>query len=324
VAAAAGLLALLPLAGLNGVVAAPPLLLWVVWLLGAPERRSGAGLALVAVAGAIVVGLLIDALRLVGGAPLDATSAARTAMQFVATGLGVPAARHAGLVGAALAAVFACCVPALAAGLRARGRERNEVVGLLALLSGGLGLALVVGVGRSDHGPRAGLQHRYAVMSLLIVHAVYFAVIVAGRTRAWARGLQWAALAAGVAALAVATADGIRQGRHLGRTLADAERKIPVLPDDVLAAELQTVLHGGDAGVLEHRIGLLRAVGLLPRATLPPPEQLVRYRISLAHRLIAAGRPADAERQIAVLEEQGHPREAARLRELLAQRRPSD
>jgi hypothetical protein len=46
VAVAGGLLALLPLAGLNGVVAAPPLVLWLFWLLGSASRRSPSALGL--------------------------------------------------------------------------------------------------------------------------------------------------------------------------------------------------------------------------------------------------------------------------------------
>ena len=200
---------------------------------------------------------------------------------------------------AGLATALAACAPALVAAFRDARRQRNEVVGICAVLVGGLALALVVGAGRGDHGPTAGIQHRYAVMSLLIVYALYFAAVVAGRTSSPGRALQWVGLLAGILALVPAAKDGVRNGRHLERTLREAERKIPVLPDDVLGAELETLLHGGEAPVLEAASAV---------------DRLVKR----------AGRRADAERQIDVLEQQGLVREAALLRALGAGRRPPD
>jgi hypothetical protein len=313
VAVAAALLGVLPLAGVNGVVAAPPLALWVVWHLASSERRSAVGVVLGSVGVVISVAGAIDLLRLAASPP-EAVPVARTALQFVAMSLGVPAARSAALVVLALAAVLASCAPALWRQLGAAATGRNEVFGLVAVLSGGVALALVIGAGRADHGAGAGIQHRYAVMSLLIAYPVYLATLVAGRTSARARMLQWGCFVAAGIAIAVASVDGIRNARHFERTLAEAERKIPVLPDDILGVELQSLLHGGSASVLARRIAALRSVGVLPELHLPPPEQLARYRTGLILRLIDAGRKVDAERQIERLAAAGAVHEAEQLR----------
>jgi hypothetical protein len=318
VAAAAALLVLLPLSGVNGIVAAPPLLLWLGFHLVSPERRSLVGLTLALAALAITLVLAVDSIRLVGASTRDGGDSLRTALQFVATGLGAPAGYRAGGVALALAAALALCAPALRQRLGGGESGRNEVLGIAAVLAGGLVLALVIGIGRSDHGPRAGIQHRYAVMSLLIAYSVHFGSVVAGRASTVARALQWAGLALVCLAVGAATADGIRSGRHYERTLARAERTIPVLPDDILGDELQTVLHGGSAATLAQRIGALRTAGLLPAAELPPADQIAGYRFGLVLRLIDENRLADAERQIDALAASGATREAERLRRQLA------
>lgn len=172
VAAMAGIgLAILPLCGGNGVVFVPPLASWLI-AAAVAEFRSGHARRGATIALASLPGLALTAAYFRGFWPVlhpeppgGAWDGLRTAVQFLAGGVGEPAARAWPWSGAATVGLLGLAgVLALHAGATRR-EERPRVAGLAAFLAGFLALALAVGWGRSWAGDRAGFADRYVAMA---------------------------------------------------------------------------------------------------------------------------------------------------------------
>ena len=174
-AAMAGIgLALLPLCGGNGVVFVPPLATWLIAAAAAEARsgraggvRRGAAIALAAVPGLALTAAYFRGFRSVPHpeSPGGALDALRTAVQFLAGGVGVPAAWAWPWSGAATLGLLGLAVAWASRAWATRPDERPRVVGLAAFLAGIAALALAVGWGRGWAGDRAGFAERYVAMA---------------------------------------------------------------------------------------------------------------------------------------------------------------
>jgi hypothetical protein len=167
-------LALLPLCGGTGLLYVPALAAWL-FAEGCAEACSGrprAGLTGVAVALAAVPGLVLAAFYFRGfrggvhpPAPEGIVDNARTALQFLAGGLGAPAAWSWPWSGFATMGAVAAGSAMLYRGWRTESAERSRVLGLAAFLAALLSIAAGVGWGRGWAGPLAGFQDRYVTMA---------------------------------------------------------------------------------------------------------------------------------------------------------------
>lgn len=164
-------LVLLPLCGGTGLLYVPAL---AVWLFAAAwaEVRSGAGLRGAAIALAAVPGLALAALYLRGfrggvhpPAPGGVLDHVRTAVQFLAGGLGAPATWSWPWSGGATVASIAAGLAMLCWGWRTEPEERPRILGLALFLAGLFMIAAGVGWGRGWAGPLAGFQDRYVTMA---------------------------------------------------------------------------------------------------------------------------------------------------------------
>ena len=174
-AAMAGIgLALLPLCGGNGLVFVPPLALWL--LAGAASEvrsgRLGSGRRGAAIALSTVPGLALTVAYFRGFRPVPhpespggALDGVRAAVQFLAGGLGFPAAWAWPWSGVATIALLGLVVAWAAWGWVTRPGERPRLVGLAAFLAGVVALAGAVGWGRGWSGDRAGFAERYVAMA---------------------------------------------------------------------------------------------------------------------------------------------------------------
>ncbi len=174
-AAAAGVaLGLLPLCGGTGLLYVPALASWLLaasWV-EARSKRPGAGrraaqIALLALPGLVLCTLYFHDFHKGEhpAAPGGLFDGARTALQFLTGGIGVPAALGWPWTGAATLGLVVLALAVLGRAWAARPQERGRVVGLLAFLAALLTMAAGVGWGRGWAGPLAGFQDRYLTMA---------------------------------------------------------------------------------------------------------------------------------------------------------------
>jgi hypothetical protein len=167
-------LALLPLCGGTGLMFVPGLVLWLLGVAVAHARSVRVGRwrrALMAVL-AVLPGLGFSALYFRGfraGLHPETTGGivdvARTALQFLTGGIGIPAALLWPWSGAVTLGLAALCVVLLGRSWWRQPDERPRVFGLAAFLAAVLALAAAVGWGRGWSGGRAGFQERYFTMA---------------------------------------------------------------------------------------------------------------------------------------------------------------
>jgi len=171
--AGVGLL-LLPLCGGNGVVFAPFLgcgLVAAGWAEGRSGRpgcgRRGWAIALAAVPGLAMTAAYFRGFRSVPHprAPGGVLDGARAALQFLAGGVGFPAAWAWPWSGAATLALIVLALGWAARAWSTRPGERPRLVGFAAFGAGAVGLAAAVGWGRGWSGDRAGFAERYVAMA---------------------------------------------------------------------------------------------------------------------------------------------------------------
>ena len=229
-AAAAGLgMALLPLCGATGLVFVPAL---AAWLLAAAfvEARSGRAGALAraaTIAAATAPGMALTAAYFGGfrrvanpPAPGGVLDAIRTAVQFLAGGVGMPASWAWPWSGAATLGLLAMALAVLGHAWAFRPVERPRVFGLVAFLAAMAAMAAGVGWGRGWAGEQAGFQGRYVTMAapfwcwLIVVTRLYAPPALGGLV---ANGI----FAAACILLWPNAREGLEQGRR-GRQTADA------------------------------------------------------------------------------------------------------
>ncbi|WP_406694875.1 hypothetical protein V5E97_27915 [Singulisphaera sp. Ch08] len=172
IAAVAGVgLAILPLCGGNGVVFVPPLALWLIAAATA-EFKSGRTRRGAMITMATLPGLALTAAYFRGFHPVlhpeppgGALDGLRTAVQFLAVGVGEPAAWAWPWSGVATIGLLGLAVAWVVRAGATRPWERPRAVGLAAFLAGVAALALAVGWGRGWASDRAGFADRYIAMA---------------------------------------------------------------------------------------------------------------------------------------------------------------
>lgn len=161
----------LPLCGGSGLVFVPGLAGWLL-VSAAVDFRAGRPRRAAAIALAALPGLAVLAFYFRGfrpaphpPAPNGVLDALRAGVQFLTVGLGMPAGRGWPWSGLAPLGALGLALALLGRAFVTRPDERPRVVGLLAVLSGLVGLAAGVGWGRGWSGDQAGLQDRYVTMA---------------------------------------------------------------------------------------------------------------------------------------------------------------
>jgi hypothetical protein len=260
-AIAAILFVLLAACGATGLVYAAAGVAWIAWAATAEWRAGRRGRAVVlaglmAVIGAYAGTYLVGYER-PGRHPFaaDPLAAAAVAAQYlaIAPGIGVApvwpiAALGVGLVLAATGRT----------GLRWLGNRagRSAGAGVLALLAGGLGLAVTIGIGRAGLGAEMGLWSRYSLLAAPLLAIGYLAAVRVGVSR-----IPRLLLAAAVLAFPCNTAAGWVAGLafvgYADRFEADAR-------NDIADGELVSrhVSHPDHQRMARSNLPLLRAAGI--------------------------------------------------------------
>ncbi|CAN5779509.1 hypothetical protein BH23PLA1_BH23PLA1_40620 [soil metagenome] len=170
-------LALLPLFGAHGLAFVPGV---SAWLIGLSIARTISGdprgwSARLSPMGAALPGLLLTAFYFVGykrpdelGGASDLGALGRTALQFVAMGLGPFAAESWPIASVIVLTLAASAFVLLFRGFLTRPEERFRAFGLAALLAGFAPLTLGTAWGRANLSPLAGLEPRYVGLMALV------------------------------------------------------------------------------------------------------------------------------------------------------------
>ena len=181
-------LACLPLCGGNGLLYVPALACWIFGAaLGeARSRNPGCRRRALATALTTVPGVALSILYFRGfqpgvhpPAPGGLVDVLRTALQWLAGGIGTPALATWPVSGLATAGLLVGALLILARTWLWHPAERTRAFGLLCFLGGVISLALAVGWGRGWSGSLAGFQDRYITLAtpfwcwLLVVGRVY-------------------------------------------------------------------------------------------------------------------------------------------------------
>jgi hypothetical protein len=221
-----GCLLLLPLCGANGLVLVPPLLLWLCGVVRAHWRSGqlrGRGESLLALALVLALVAVLGVYFLGYERPADHPHSAgvaaslRTSLECWGMLFGLWGRPY--WFAAGLAAVGLWLTAALLLSLAAwqRPNERLRALGLLLFLVSFLGLALVVGWGRSGFGLGGGLRARYVSLMTPTLCGLYFVV-----------GLYTSPRVAGVTQRCLALLAGLMFVLNVpgGLTLAEGQRQV--------------------------------------------------------------------------------------------------
>jgi hypothetical protein len=167
----------LVLSGATALPIVPPLLLWLAWAIrDEPLRAKIPAAPLALVAFAIWAAALATLARPAVHPPSAGVAASvRTALEFLAMGIGPSGRATWPLSGVAVALALGAAAGALARAIATQPDEHVRATGLLAALASFVGLACVVGWGRSGFGAGAGLATRYAVLAAPAVATAYLA-----------------------------------------------------------------------------------------------------------------------------------------------------
>lgn len=263
-------LAGLALSGAIGFALVPPLVLWLAWALQEAPRPTQvavgipAMLAIVAWTAALV-GLVRPEVH--PRAP-GIGAALVTALEYLAMGFG-PAGRAAWPVsGAVMLVVVTVAALLLVVTRLTQPSERIRAMGLLTLLGAFVGVATIIGWGRSGFGPGAGLATRYGLLAALVVVCAYIAALHSSR---WGQVVQTALFVLACASLPYNVASGIENGAtrraHGAALRADIDAGLP--PRLIAARHAGVILP--QPAVLEQGLGLLRMARLGPYRTAANP-----------------------------------------------------
>jgi hypothetical protein len=245
-------LVLLPLFGGTGLLYVPALAVWVLaaaWV-EARSPRPGAVWRALLVALPAVPGLVLCALYLRGlrpgyhPAPADGiVDGARTAVQFLAGGIGEPAALGWPWSGVATLSLLVLALGSLARAWVTRPSARCQIFGLLAFLAALLTIAAGVGWGRGWAGSLAGFQGRYVTMAtplwcwLVIVFRLHVQPALGGV-------VANALFAAACVLLWPNTAAGLKHGREAEETARTMTQEIKAgAPPYRIVARFTPFLH---------------------------------------------------------------------------------
>ena len=167
-------LTLLPLCGGTGLSYVPALALWLLAAAWAEARSGhpGAGRRAAVTALAAAPSLVLSALYLHGFhagshpvSPGGILDVARTAVQFLAGGVGAPASWAWPLSGVITLGLASLGLLLLGRAWVFQAEERPRILGLVAFLGAMTAMAGAVGWGRGWAGPLAGFQDRYVTMA---------------------------------------------------------------------------------------------------------------------------------------------------------------
>lgn len=209
---------LLPFCGANALAFVPGLALWLGWVgvtaLTEGRRWEGWPIAVAALA-LLLVGLYLIGLESGGdpraGRPGGVVPVLRVAGQFLSMAGGAAVAGWWFPAAVLVVVLSAVTTVSLAAAAR-RPANRSEALGLLALLSGFVVLALGIGWGRGGFGEEAGLANRYVSLAAPLVCLLYCAwELYLPRTRA--RIAQTCLFGVFALLLIPNTLEGLRQGQ---------------------------------------------------------------------------------------------------------------
>jgi hypothetical protein len=221
----AGCLLSLPLCGGTGVACTPALALWFVWT--GSSRRVGAFfprcvLVLASIAALALAACAFPASK--AGPPsargADLADVARTSLEFMSMAFGPPLVPGWQAWGVGLLVLIGACAASLCRVLRRSPAEAPRALGLLLFLAAYLSVALAIGWGRAESEPGIGLQLRYVTLSLPILAAIYFVLLLYAPR--WGRVGTLTLVATSILMLGMNTPVGLMQGaqrRAIGRAL---------------------------------------------------------------------------------------------------------
>ena len=185
----------LPLCGGNGLVFVPALACWLIGAAVLEARSSLAGswrrasvLALTTVPGLSLMSYYFQGFQ-PGVRPVAAggtTDILRTALQFLAGGVGVPAGWVWPASGMVTGSLLTWSIMFLTRAWIEQPLERTRIFGLFCFLGGVLSMAVAVGWGRGWAGGMAGFQDRYVTLATpfwcwLVVTIRLYAPVASGR-----------------------------------------------------------------------------------------------------------------------------------------------
>jgi hypothetical protein len=232
-------LGLMPLCGGGGMAMLPPLILWLFGYVAAgwwsgrdPGSRVRAiGLALLTTTSATIAWYLVGYVRPAHiPPPPSAWAVGATTLEVCGLVIEPVGWTHWPSAGLAVALLAAATLVLLAATAWRSPRERPRALGLFAILSSIMLIALSIGYSRSGLGPGNGWCSRYITAAMPMLGVVYFAWLIYGPTSA-RRAVHVALLivvSAGIPAQ-VQFAHAVGAGRHglYRRVEAGLERGLP-------------------------------------------------------------------------------------------------
>jgi hypothetical protein len=257
----------LPLCGSNGAALVPALALWLAvaavtrWRSGdAHGRRDGLVMMALAVAAVVLLAVYLLGLEKQATTPRPGPSeAARTAVEFLAEGLGPFAKTLWPLSGVVVAALALCTLLQLARDWRTAPANRLRVLGLLGF--GGAMLCLAVGIGLARG---SGFATRYATMATPALCLAYFV----GRD-ALRPVVPLGLFVLMAACLVPNMAVGVRRGENRRTYMRQLQADVAggMTPDELAKKWAADIFVPGGEAMVRERFEMLRRAGQGPYRT---------------------------------------------------------